>query len=100
MTQGIPDLSEGKHLEGFILTVVGTVLVRQANRRRTSALFINDSAQPMYLAKALTAAVNRGIRLNPNGGSYEINSTNPYYGPVSVACGVINQNLLWEEDEA
>ncbi len=40
------------------------------NGARTSILFINDSANVIYLSKAGPAVLNRGIRLNPLGGSY------------------------------
>ena len=54
----------------------------------------------MYLSKTENqAAVGLGIPLAPNGGAYEINLTNPYYGPISVACGIIAMNLSWTEDE-
>jgi hypothetical protein len=89
----------GKLISAVIPTIVGSVLVLRQNPKRKTALFVNDSITTMYLAKNLTAAVNTGIRLNPNGGSYEINSTNPYYGPISVACSVAAQNLLWQEEE-
>ncbi len=89
----------GKTREGVTASIIGSVLVLEANPRRKGALFINDSATILYLAKGPGAVVNRGIRLNPNGGNYEINCTNPYYGPISVACAAAAMNLLWNEEE-
>ena len=89
----------GKSGNGQSATIIGSVLVRVANPQRKGATFVNDSASWMYLAKSDIAAVNIGIPLAPNGGAYEINLTNPYYGPISVACAVAAQNLAWTEDE-
>lgn len=43
-----------------------------ANGDREYALFINDSDTVIYLKLGATAVVNQGIRLNINGGSYEM----------------------------
>lgn len=42
------------------------------NGGRVSALFINDSAQTIWIAINQAAVANEGIRLNANGGSYYI----------------------------
>jgi len=89
----------GKSVNGQTPTIIGSVLVRVANPLRTGATFVNDSANWMYLAKAENAAVNTGIPLAPNGGAYEINLSNPYYGPISVACAAAAAILAWTEDE-
>jgi len=89
----------GKTSEGVVASVIGSVVVLQANPRRKLATIQNDSASTMYLCKDDTAIVNRGIRLNPNGGVYEINLTNPYLGILSIACTVAAQNIMWTEDE-
>lgn len=90
---------KGKSVNGQTPTIIGSALVREPNPYRVGATFVNDSAQWMYLAKALLAAVNTGIPLAPNGGAYEINLSNPYYGPISVGCAVAAQILAWTEDE-
>lgn len=54
-----------------ITTGTGSVVVLQANPHRHSVLLVNDSDTVIYLAKAPTAVLNAGIRLNANGGSYE-----------------------------
>ncbi|MDO8673041.1 MAG: hypothetical protein Q7O66_16660 [Dehalococcoidia bacterium] len=43
-----------------------------ANENRKYALFVNDSDTTIYLMIAATAVANQGIRLNANGGSYEM----------------------------
>ena len=47
------------------------------NPARKYALFVNDGLFSIYLGIGKPAQVSRGPRLNANGGSYEINATNP-----------------------
>lgn len=89
----------GKSRAGVVATVIGSIVVLQANAERVGATITNDSINPMYLAKGDAAAVNAGIRLNANGGSYEINLTNPWYGPISIASAAAGDNICWTEDE-
>lgn len=89
----------GKTRPGVTPTIIGSVLVLEPNPKRRYAIFCNDSINIMYLFKGAPGAVNTGIRVNANGGSYEINLTNPYFGAISVACGVAAQNLTWIEEE-
>jgi len=53
---------------------VGTssTLALAANANRESALFVNDSDETIYLSLNGSASLNSGIRLNANGGSYEM----------------------------
>ena len=55
-----------------------------ANQAREYALFVNDGAVTVYLRLGATAVANQGIRLEANGGSYEISRTqgNLYTGVV------------------
>ena len=50
----------------------GTTPVLAANTNRKYGLFINDGANVIYLMIDGNAQVGRGIRLNPNGGSFEM----------------------------
>jgi len=63
---------------------VGTesTLVLKANERRKYASFVNDSLQIIYLSLGWPAAVGEGIRLNPEGGWYEIRWGNLFRGDV------------------
>lgn len=70
-----------------------------ANTDRRYALFVNDSDTNLYLALSTGAAANTGIRLNANGGNYEINATNMYYGVVNVFSTTASKNLLVTEGE-
>lgn len=71
--------------------------VLAANSERVSAVFVNDSDETIYLARAAVAVMNKGIRLNANGGAYEINSTNLYCGIVTAICQSGTKNLCVEE---
>ncbi len=63
---------------------------------RIELTLINDSDTPIYLRLAAAgAALNSGIRLNPNGGAY---TTAHYYGPISaIHGGTGTKNLLVTE---
>ena len=63
-----------------------TTSVLGANPNRGFADFVNDSDEVIFLAKAITAVMNEGIRLNAAGGSHTIDGSNPYYGPLSAIC--------------
>lgn len=70
-----------------------------ANGNRRYALFINDSTQIMYLHLDDTATANAGIRLEANGGSYEMTqgAGNVYTGIVTaIAVGASGVLLVTE----
>ena len=79
----------------------GSAIVLAPNRNRSYALLINDSDTIIYLMKGKTAVAHRGIRLNAEGGSYEISSVNLYKGEIAaIHAGAGNKVLLVNEDEA
>lgn len=49
-----------------------TTLALTANADREYALFINDSDEDIYINIGAAAVMNKGIRLNSGGGSYEM----------------------------
>lgn len=66
---------------------VGTTSLQllPSNPNRLQATFTNrHSSARIYLNYGNSAAVGGGLCLLPNGGSYEINRTNPYQGMVSA----------------
>lgn len=66
----------------------------EASSGRVYAVFVNDGAVPVYLSMDGNAAVAaKGVRLNANGGSYEINSLNQYVGVVNVITGSSTSNV-------
>ena len=90
----------GKSRAGAMPTIIGSVVVLEANPRRIGATIQNDSAvDVIYLAKGDVAAVNTGIRLNAAGGSYELNHNNLWLGTISIACAAAAANITWTEDE-
>ncbi|GAI27527.1 unnamed protein product [marine sediment metagenome] len=73
------------------------IMVLDKNPSRTYALFVNDGAELIYLALGIPAIVNRGIRLNANGGNYEINLTNPWHGSVHAIAKAGTPDLTIQE---
>jgi hypothetical protein len=68
-----------------------------ANPDRKYAMLINDSDTVIYIKIGAPAVVGEGIRLNPNGGSYEMSSAigNLHTGAINaIHGGTGNKNLL------
>lgn len=65
-----------------VTSTSATVLT--ANASRKDAYLVNTGANPIYLARGTTAADSEGIYIGPNGGVYEINSTNLYTGVIAA----------------
>lgn len=67
-----------------------------ANARAVYRLFVNDSVNVMYLMLGAAAAANQGIRLNANGGSYEMSKKtgNLYKGAVNAIAAVAGPSTL------
>ena len=80
-----------------VTTASGEVMA--ANSARRYAIFTNDSDQVIYLSLGGTAVINKGIRLNANGGSYEIKGENLFVGSVkAIHAGSGNKVLTHIED--
>lgn len=65
-----------------------------ANTGRKYALFINDSANVVYLKVGATAVANQGIRLEANGGSFELDAQNASQDVVNAIAGVAGPSTL------
>lgn len=76
---------------------VMSTLIIAANASRAGAVFVNDSPNVIYLRVGDTAVLNEGIRLNPNGGAYEINNTNLSTLVVNAISAVAASNLTFQE---
>jgi hypothetical protein len=78
---------------------VASVLALPKNEVRRYAAFINDSDTTVYLSFGTPAILNKGIRLNANGGTYEMFSGrgNLYKGDIYVISSVTGKNLLVTE---
>jgi len=94
----IQQLFAPKFVQGFPKSiVVGTTptLVLPANLGRRYASFVNDSPEVMYLSLGREAALGEGIRLNPEGGWYEMTWTNLYLGDVyAISTGKGNLSIM------
>ena len=66
----------------------GTTVALAANANRLYAAFVNDGTEAIYLYLGAAAVMNRGIRLNAAGGSYEMSREigNLYVGAVNGIC--------------
>ena len=60
------------HTTATIGASTGAALAANANRKY--ALLVNDSDAVIYLKIGAAAVLNQGIRLNANGGSYEMSA--------------------------
>lgn len=70
------------------------------NTDRLYAVIVNDSDTVIYIALGAAAVVNSGIRLNANGGSFEINWTNLHTCAIyGIHGGVGNKVVTVAESE-
>ena len=76
-----------------------TTVALAANANRLYALFVNDGTEAIYLYLGAAAVMNRGIRLNASGGSYEMSRElgNLYVGAVNAICASGGMTLLTTE---
>lgn len=76
--------------------VNGNTQLVQANENRKYLLIINDSPNVIYLNLGNNANLNEGIRLNANGGSYEISipNGNLYLGAIYANSAALSRVLL------
>ncbi len=60
-----------------------TTAILATNDNRHWASIVNDSDETIYLGLGTAAILNQGIRLNANGGSYNINAVNLFTGAIN-----------------
>ncbi len=82
---------------GGVAVAAATTVALVANRFRVYAAFVNDSVQTIYLGLGVAAVLNDGIRLNPNGGAYEITGENLFLGAVNAISAAGAANLTVSE---
>lgn len=79
-----------------VLTSSTTILANRTSR--SHAVIVNDGTNVVYLSLGATAVANKGIRLNPSGGSYEINEQNLFIGEINgIAVGGTSNVTVLEE---
>jgi len=71
--------------------------VLESNPQRIYALLVNDGDADIYVAFSSPAVANSGVRLNANGGSYEINLTNPWQGEINAVGDASGPKLMATE---
>ena len=76
---------------------VASTLVVAANPARADLELVNDSNQPIFVARGNTAVLNQGIRLNANGGSYSMNNRNLFLGAIYAIAQGGAKNLTISE---
>ena len=91
---GQPNFIKKMNVSTGITIGTSSVDALDASSGRVYAVLVNDSANPIYLSlNGAAAVVGQGIRLNANGGSYEINLSNQYIGQINAISGSSNSNL-------
>ena len=78
-----------------------STLVIAENQRRAYLCLVNDSDTTVYLAFGPAASANSGIRLNANGGSYEMSGSNVWRGKINgilASAGAGKKVLVTEGD--
>jgi hypothetical protein len=71
-TAWVPDIATTTLAHTAILVGALTAVVLVANANRRYALLVNDSDAVIYIKIGAAAVASEGIRLNSNGGSYEM----------------------------
>jgi len=63
-----------------------SAIVVVANPHRVDIEIVNDLATVVYLSRSNPAVVGEGIRLNPNGGAYSMDTQNLFEGAFYGIC--------------
>lgn len=73
----------GKNLLKHTVATIGVTntSVLTENPKRSYLLIVNDSDKEVYITVGENAALNQGIRINPNGSSYEMSAA---YGNLDL----------------
>jgi len=79
-----------------VAVAAATSVALAANANRKYALLINDSDTTIYVKLGAAAVANQGVRLNANGGSYEMSnlSGNLYIGAINAIHGGTGNKVL------
>lgn len=74
---------------------VGTTstLVLAEAAGRLLVTLTNDSNETIYISLNAAAVMNKGIRINANGGMYELNQNNLYKVAIYAICASGGKNL-------
>lgn len=85
-------LSKAKLNDAVSVGGTSTALLAINPNRRHAVIVNDDASVVLYIALGAAAVAGSGIRLNPGGGSYLIDSTNLWTGAINgiTAGGAIN----------
>jgi hypothetical protein len=87
-------MSNASNISHTVTTTSAKVL--KENPLRKYAILVNNSDTVIYICLGQPASSTYGIRLNANGGNYEINSNNLWTGEIWAYCSA-SKNLLTTE---
>lgn len=91
---GQPNTIRTMNISTGISVGTSSVNILPASSSRVYAVFVNDSSNVIYLSFTSANAVSgQGIRLNANGGSYELNLSNDYIGNINAIAAGAGSNL-------
>lgn len=65
-----------------------SVIIVAANEKRADLKIVNDLAIIVYLARGNAAVVGDGIRLNGNGGAFNMDTQDLFLGAIHAICGI------------
>ncbi len=74
-----------------------TTEILAANTNRKYFCIVNDSNETIYLALGADAVMNKGIRLNANGGCFEAVGTNMTQQAIDGICASGTKNVTVQE---
>jgi len=76
------DFSTGQFNNTKVSVAATSTTVLSHRSSRKYAVIVNDSNETIYLGVGEAAVLNEGIRLNANGGAWEIKGGHPYQGVI------------------
>ena len=65
-----------------------SIIIVPANEERADLKIVNDLDVVVYLARGNVAVAGDGMRLNPNGGSYNMDQVDLFLGAIHAICNL------------
>lgn len=95
---GVPINEFSTGTNSAVSVTTSTTAIATSNVGRQYLIIVNDGAYPVYLGLGASAVASTGIRLNANGGSYEINQDNLFVGAINgIAVGGTSVVTVFEK---
>lgn len=97
ITGGLGVITTQTHTVVSVTTTTTQLLA--ANTNRLYVCLVNDSDEAIYIKFGVAAVLNEGIRLNANGGTYEMSKElgNLYTGSINAISVSGSKNMLVTE---